>query len=78
MLDKDVSIGTREGALFSEIKAALYNTSTRVPVVGYILGLGGRDVPAARIRQIVAEAERVMEGDIEQESTYIDVNEEAI
>ncbi|HIH69678.1 MAG TPA: pyruvate ferredoxin oxidoreductase [Methermicoccus shengliensis] len=78
VLDKDVSIGTREGALFSEIKAALYNTPTRVPVVGYILGLGGRDIPAARIRQIVADAERVMEEGIKQESTYIDVNEEAI
>ncbi|MHC1597019.1 MAG: pyruvate synthase subunit PorA [Methermicoccaceae archaeon] len=78
VLDKDVSIGTREGALLTEIKASLYNTPISVPIVGYILGLGGRDIQKAEIIRVVEEAQRVMDEGIVQESTYLDVNKEAV
>jgi len=78
VLDKDMSVGTREGALFSEIKASLYNTSVSVPVVGYILGLGGRDIPTSRIAQIVRDAQKVIDDGIVHESRYLDLNEEAL
>ena len=43
VIDRDVSFGY-EGALFSEVKAALFGKSA-VPVYNLITGLGGRDVP---------------------------------
>ncbi len=43
VIDRDISFGY-EGALFSEVKAALYGR-TEVPIYNLVTGLGGRDVP---------------------------------
>lgn len=48
VFEKAISYGY-EGALCSEIKAALYGTGVRVPLYNYIVGLGGRDVKAAEL-----------------------------
>jgi len=42
VIDRNISIGS-EGALFNEVKAALYGSS-EVKVQGFIAGLGGKDV----------------------------------
>ena len=42
VLDKNISLGLNEGALFTETKSALYNSDIRVPTVGYMIGHGGR------------------------------------
>jgi pyruvate/2-oxoacid:ferredoxin oxidoreductase alpha subunit len=42
VIDRNISIGS-EGALFNEVKAALYGKSD-AKVHGYIAGLGGKDV----------------------------------
>ncbi len=57
VIDRDISFGY-EGALFSEVKAALYGL-TEVPVFNLITGLGGRDVPYT---VIAAETEAAIEG----------------
>lgn len=51
-LDKDISMGM-EGALFTDLKAALYNASHSPTVLGFIIGLGGRDITIQDIRNIV-------------------------
>lgn len=43
VVDRDLSFGY-EGAVFSDVKAAMYNCNCRVPAVNFIAGLGGRDV----------------------------------
>ena len=43
IIDRNISCGN-EGALFTEVKSALYNRSD-VKVTGFIAGLGGKDVP---------------------------------
>lgn len=55
VLDKNIVFGSG-GALGNELKATLYGYSS-VPVKNVILGLGGRDVGPAEIRQVVGLAE---------------------
>lgn len=51
VLDRNISFGY--GGIFAqEIKSALYNTDLRMPVFGFILGLGGRDVTPETIREV--------------------------
>ena len=60
VLDKNVVLGaggtTARGAVALELKDALYGES--VPVLDYILGLGGRDIRIGDIKDIVALCER--------------------
>lgn len=57
VIDRDISFGN-EGAVFSEVKAALYGNG-EVPVYSLITGLGGRDVPYTVIAE---EAEAAIKG----------------
>ena len=45
VIDRSNSFGF-EGPVFSDVKAALFNYRSFIPAVGYIAGLGGRDVTA--------------------------------
>lgn len=55
-IDRNISFG-QSGVFFEEVKAALYNTSRRPQIWGYIAGLGGRDVTPDTIREIVKRTE---------------------
>lgn len=46
VVDRDYSFGSPYfgGVLYNEIRSALYSCDTRPPVVGFICGLGGREV----------------------------------
>ena len=74
-LDKNISIGKNEGALCTEVKACLYNTDNRVPVIGFMLGHGGRDIPMQMIKKIIKKAKLVEKG-IFIESEYADLRED--
>ncbi len=74
-LDKNISIGKNEGALCTEVKACLYNTDTRVPVIGFMLGHGGRDIPMSTIKKIIKKATLVEKG-IFVESEFADLRED--
>jgi pyruvate/2-oxoacid:ferredoxin oxidoreductase alpha subunit len=52
IFEKDISYGY-EGALCSDIKAALYGAGIRIPIHNYIAGLGGRDVKASELAEAV-------------------------
>ncbi len=43
VIDRDISVGN-EGAVFSEIKSALYNAGIKIKATNFIMGLGGRDI----------------------------------
>ena len=74
-LDKNISLGKNEGALCTEVKACLYNTDNRVPVIGFMLGHGGRDIPMNMIKKIINKAKLVEKG-IFVESEYADLRED--
>ena len=57
IIDRDVSFGM-EGALFTEVKSALYHLNERPLILGFIAGLGGRDI---RVRDITRAARKAIE-----------------
>jgi pyruvate ferredoxin oxidoreductase alpha subunit len=77
-IDKNISVGLNEGALFTETKASLYNTDIRVPVIGRMIGHGGRDIPISTIERIVDDAINIMKSGISVESRYSDLKEELL
>ncbi len=74
VLDKNISLGTGEGAVTTEIKAGMYNSDTSVPVIGLVIGLGGRDIPVTTVQRIVEKAEGVIRDGISAESEFVDLN----
>ena len=54
VIDRDISFGM-EGALFTEVKSALYHLEEKPLVLGFIAGLGGRDI---RIRDLTRAARK--------------------
>jgi pyruvate/2-oxoacid:ferredoxin oxidoreductase alpha subunit len=59
VLDRNLTFGPY-GIFAAEIKSVLYDTVLRPPLFNYILGLGGRDVTPATIREV---AEYTLEHD---------------
>jgi 2-oxoisovalerate ferredoxin oxidoreductase alpha subunit len=57
VIDRDISFGM-EGALFTELKSALYHLEEKPMVLGFIAGLGGRDI---RIRDLTKAARKAFE-----------------
>ena len=56
VLDKNISLGARGGATAIEVRDAMYGSA--IPVKGYVLGLGGRDIRKKDIKEIVALCEK--------------------
>jgi pyruvate/2-oxoacid:ferredoxin oxidoreductase alpha subunit len=54
VIDRNISFG-HHGIFFQEVKSALYGR-TDIPVIGFIAGLGGRDVTPGVIRTIAEKA----------------------
>jgi len=54
------------GAIGSEVKAALYNSSDRPPVKNYIAGLGGRDITPDILRKIFEDMFASVKGDMKE------------
>jgi pyruvate ferredoxin oxidoreductase alpha subunit len=57
IMEKNISLGL-EGMLATEIKACFYAKEKQPKVSGYIVGLGGRDIPQDSIRNTILKAEK--------------------
>ncbi len=77
-LDKNISVGLNEGALFTEVKSCLYNSDINVPVMGFMLGHGGRDIPMSTIQMIIDKAAQAIKSGIKVESEYADLRGELL
>jgi pyruvate ferredoxin oxidoreductase alpha subunit len=77
-LDKNISLGLNEGALFTETKGSLYNTNVNIPIIGFMIGHGGRDIPMSTMEFIVEEAKKVIDSGITVESQFTDLKEELL
>ena len=62
VLDRSISFGAPGGPVHKEIRAALYGTDCRTPIVNYIYGLGGRDINTDQIRSVFEDMEKVAGG----------------
>lgn len=71
VIEKDVIIGVDQGVVATEIKNALYSSKS-IPVVSFIVGLGGRDTPPSTIEKIIKICEASIEKQ-EKESYWMDL-----
>jgi pyruvate ferredoxin oxidoreductase alpha subunit len=55
--DRALSLGGVGGPVMSEVRSALYPLAQKPATVGYIIGLGGRDVNPEAFKDIVARAQ---------------------
>jgi pyruvate ferredoxin oxidoreductase alpha subunit len=53
VLDRAISFGGPGGPVCSEVKAALYSEEKRPKVVGFVGGLGGRDISVSGFEEMV-------------------------
>ena len=68
IFEKGISYGY-EGALCSDLKAALYRAERQAPIHNYIAGLGGRDVKAREIADAARASWQAMEKGIFEQPT---------
>ncbi len=64
VLDKNISLGN-SGALFTEVRDALYSAKKSPKVVGFIAGLGGKDITTKDINRMIDGAKKMKDGDVE-------------
>ncbi|MDO8847375.1 MAG: pyruvate ferredoxin oxidoreductase [Coriobacteriia bacterium] len=62
VLDRAESFGAEGGPLYLEVRSALYDAETRVPVVGYIYGLGGADVKLELMEKVYSDLSDIAAG----------------
>ncbi len=66
VIEKDVTIGLGEGGLFTDLKATLYASKLRPKLLGFVAGLGGRDVTLDHIKEAARLCERVPKEQVEE------------
>jgi pyruvate ferredoxin oxidoreductase alpha subunit len=78
VMDRSISFGAMgsAGPLFLEIQSALAVHGVRVPVAGYVFGVGGRDIVPREIEGVYRDLQRVAEtGQRERAVAYLGVRE---
>ncbi|MFX0091057.1 MAG: transketolase C-terminal domain-containing protein [Candidatus Hodarchaeota archaeon] len=76
ILDKNISLGN-EGAVFTEVKSALYDQKSRPKALNFIVGLGQRDITTKTIENIVANCEKALTEEVDP-IQWMDLIEELI
>lgn len=64
VMDRALSFNGEGGPLFTDIKAALYESEKRPKVINYIYGLGGRDITITQILNMLKQLEAVAQGEV--------------
>jgi len=76
VMDKSMSFGGFGGAVFHEVRHALYDEKQRPPVVNYIYGLGGRDSSPHELKKIFEELTHIAKtGHVETQIHYLGLRE---
>jgi pyruvate ferredoxin oxidoreductase alpha subunit len=61
VMDRSMSFGGSGGAVFHEVRHAMYDGPARPYVVNYIYGLGGRDTSSPQIRRIFEDLQKMVQ-----------------
>jgi len=76
IMDKSMSFGGLGGAVFCEIRHALYDEKQHPPIVNYIYGLGGRDTSPAQLRAVFEDLMNIAKtGQVEKQVNYLGLRE---
>ena len=73
VVDRMMQHGTRGGGAFEDTKSALYNSDVRIPVQGFVTGMGGEDIPIEDMYQMGKKVLQVARtGRVEREVDFIE------
>jgi len=76
VMDKSLSFGGEGGAVFHEVRHALYDSKKHPPIVNYIYGLGGRDSSPRELRGVYEDLLQILKtGRVEKTLTYLGLRE---
>jgi pyruvate ferredoxin oxidoreductase alpha subunit len=75
VLDRAISFGGPGGPVCSEIRSALYNEDKKPKVIGFVGGLGGRDISPDGFKQIINRGIEISQTGSEQEFEMFGVRE---
>jgi pyruvate ferredoxin oxidoreductase alpha subunit len=76
VMDKSLSFGSFGGAVFHEVRHALYGIQIHPPIVNYIYGLGGRDSSPRELRKIFEELMQIVKtGKVRTQVNYLGLRE---
>jgi len=76
ILDRAMSYGAASAPLYSEITSALYSNRVCVPCLGYLYGLGGREILPEHVERVYADlAGAAAAGWAEPEMRYLGLRE---
>ncbi len=75
VLDRAVSFGGPGGPLASEVRSALYGQAQRPQVVGFVAGLGGRDITIGGFTEMVTRGLEIAAGGPAAEYEFYGVRE---
>ena len=75
ILDRALSFGGPGGPVCSEIRAALYNEDKKPKVIGFVGGLGGRDISPDGFKEIINRGIEISQTGSEQEFEMFGVRE---
>jgi pyruvate ferredoxin oxidoreductase alpha subunit len=77
VIDRDFSLGSpyHSGVLTTEVRAAMYGSGKRVPVLGFICGLGGREVTLPDVRKMAEKVYLAAEGKPQPPTQWIGLRE---
>ncbi len=76
VMDKSMSFGGLGGAVFCEVRHALYDEKQHPPIVNYIYGLGGRDTSPRELRGVFEDLMKIAKtGRVEKQVNYLGLRE---
>ena len=78
VIDRDYSLGSplNGGVLFNEVRSIMYSAEKRVPIVGFIAGLGGREITIPVTKEMFEVTQKAAEkGEAGQEIHWVGVRE---
>ena len=76
VIDRDYSLGSplNGGVLFNEVRSTMYSSEKRVPIIGFIAGLGGREITIPVTREMFEITQKTAEnGAGDQEIHWVGV-----
>src|SRR5689334_5130574 len=77
VIDRDFSLGSpfHSGVVATEVRAALYGSANRPPVVGFISGLGGREVTLPDVKKMADNLFQAARGTTQAPTQWIGLRE---
>jgi pyruvate ferredoxin oxidoreductase alpha subunit len=77
IIDRDFSLGSpyHSGVLATEVRAAMYPAAKRPPILGFICGLGGREVTVPDVKKMTDSVYLAAEGKTQPGTKWIGLRE---